>query len=419
MKLDRQLFKNETLQNGINLYFHKMKTSFFEMRIIIPVGNSHSHKDNQGGENGIAHLLEHMIFRRSKSYGKKDAFANFLSLNGATMNAVTCASYTEFIISSPSENLYRVLNAVISQIYEPVFNKNDLEIEKRIIKNESDQRKFYPGYDRLSQYMHSKWIQSYGYSKKQLFGDEKCLKGISAKQLRTFHKNYFSNDTMIILGGDVDMVIVKDLFSKIKTKTINLSQRIEPIKWAGSVNHIFEDLDTDLPRLIIGGFQTEFDARDVAGYSFLNEYLFNSDTGILYRWMREEKGWIYSIENDLSEELNRFTWNTKISFRNKKDLDTVKKSLDHRIVLAIKDAKKLESEVKRQILERVFNYQTLTQRLDIATLSVTMYDRVITEEEYVKYILECTDVNRVREIYEKFFSPKCMKKFIAISKKMS
>lgn len=79
---------------------------------------------------GLAHFLEHVLFcRKNDNY-----FNTFLKL-GATTNAFTSYSSTSFMFSTYLDPL-PCINTLLNLLLLPEFSLNDIEVEKKIIKQE-------------------------------------------------------------------------------------------------------------------------------------------------------------------------------------------------------------------------------------------------------------------------------------------
>src|ERR1019366_3072397 len=84
--------KTETLPNGLKvlgLENHKAPVASFH--IFYKVGS----RNEQVGKTGLAHLLEHLMFRGTKKY-KPDEIDEIIQENGGDLNAMTSEDYTEY-----------------------------------------------------------------------------------------------------------------------------------------------------------------------------------------------------------------------------------------------------------------------------------------------------------------------------------
>ena len=80
--------------------------------------------------NGIAHFLEHMVFKGSKNYPTSDDLT-ILEATGGYKNAGTAQEYTVFEAKLPSDKLDLGLSVLSDIILNPLLKSDDLENEKR------------------------------------------------------------------------------------------------------------------------------------------------------------------------------------------------------------------------------------------------------------------------------------------------
>src|SRR3989338_1162066 len=130
---DRLDYIKYTLKNGLTLVYLPMDVEFNTIDYTLPFG----HLNNTGQfPGGTFHFLEHMCFHRSKLYPKKDSFEKFLASIGSKINAATSNNFTKYYLSVPSQEIEPALTGLLSHIFNPIIDENDINIERGIIKNE-------------------------------------------------------------------------------------------------------------------------------------------------------------------------------------------------------------------------------------------------------------------------------------------
>ena len=137
---DKLRFEKTVLPNGHILYTQVSDLPVTYARIVIPVGNSHSHTGNTDCDGGYFHFLEHMCFEPSKNYQDKLAYQNLLAETGSSQNAWTDAFYTAYMFEAPAETFTMSFPAFLDHIVSPAFNDSDITLQKGIITNERTQR---------------------------------------------------------------------------------------------------------------------------------------------------------------------------------------------------------------------------------------------------------------------------------------
>jgi predicted Zn-dependent peptidase len=85
-------------------------------------------------DNGISHLLEHMLFRGSQRYPSAYALNRAIEELGGTLSGATHADYTTFEVTLPPGNVAAGIEILGDLFANPAFS--ELEIEKRIVREE-------------------------------------------------------------------------------------------------------------------------------------------------------------------------------------------------------------------------------------------------------------------------------------------
>ena len=87
------------------------------------------------GESGMAHLLEHMLF---KSAGNIKDIKKYLNEIGAKWNGTTSVDKTNYfeVFSTSDQNLKKVIDLEFLRLSNATFTKKDLESEMTVVRNE-------------------------------------------------------------------------------------------------------------------------------------------------------------------------------------------------------------------------------------------------------------------------------------------
>src|SRR6266851_4318684 len=84
--------KTQTLPNGLRvLVLENHKAPVATFNVFLRVGS----RNEQIGKTGLSHLLEHLMFRGTKTL-KPEEFSNIIQENGGMDNAFTTADYTDY-----------------------------------------------------------------------------------------------------------------------------------------------------------------------------------------------------------------------------------------------------------------------------------------------------------------------------------
>ncbi|HUH87797.1 MAG TPA: pitrilysin family protein [Pusillimonas sp.] len=223
------------------------------------------------GQTGMAHLLEHMLFRGTPSL--PNALGEFsrrgLRANGSTSSDRT-NYYASFAADPDTVRWYiewqadAMINATISQ--------EDLDAEMTVVRNEMESGENNP-FQVLMQKMQSTAYQWHSYGK-SVIGARSDVEQVDIKQLRQFYKLYYQPDNaVLIVSGQFDpnevLGVVAEAFKNIPRpeRTLPREYTAEPVQdgerlvvlrrqggspFVASIFHIPAVGDPDYPLLDLG-----------------------------------------------------------------------------------------------------------------------------------------------------------------------
>ncbi|MCX8050687.1 MAG: insulinase family protein [Chlorobi bacterium] len=84
---------------------------------------------------GTAHVLEHVVFRRSRRYSGTERSRVVESL-GAYLNAATTKEQTYYYVRGLAEHFERLADVLVELAFAPAFTRADVEKERRIVAEE-------------------------------------------------------------------------------------------------------------------------------------------------------------------------------------------------------------------------------------------------------------------------------------------
>jgi len=414
---DRLFFKIKKMSNGIDIHYQKVDVPFVYLSIIIPVGSTHSISTNEGGINGVAHFLEHMIFERSKNFPEKGVLEKFVDLNGGYINADVGLEETIFYLSISNKLFDKAMSRFCEHLFNPVFKEEDIKIQREIIRNERKQKeRYYPENNEIDNYLNTKWMKTERVPIRQLFGSDSDLNKIDIKILERFNCNYRSKKIKVLVSGKFNLKNIEKIFSKYFFQNIKLKKNIEHIDWKEKKykNKKFKDIKH--PIYVIGGIFNNISLKDEWGIRFLGILLTNYSHGPLYTWLRKEKGISYSMRFSDDSYGKEIFWKMYIPTNKMADVEEIRLNIHKKIKEILNDAKLIKNEVKRRLYRRVFFYQDIADRMDMAE-NYLIRDGVIYTEKYFDNLTKIFENSKeLEKIYDKYFSKKVVREFLCLSK---
>ncbi len=217
------------------------------------------------GQYGLAHFLEHMMFKGTKKLKKGEISATIQGLGGI-YNAFTSIDGTAYYETISPKYLEKVIEIESDRIKNSALDQNELNLERTVVLSE------YEGdLNNPATYLDQK-VRELAYDispyKHPTIGYEKDIKNINSEIMHEFYKKYYSpNNATIVLVGDFDenkaLNLITKYFGKLKNDVTNNSDSIPRekeqtkekrtiIKRAGSyklveiVYHVTDTKDSDI-----------------------------------------------------------------------------------------------------------------------------------------------------------------------------
>ncbi len=157
--------------------------------------------DEQKDERGMAHLIEHMIFKGTKDRGVGE-ISRQVEAAGGYLNAFTSFEHTCFYVVLPSSQIEKALEVEFDAYMNSVFDSGELEKEKEVVFEEMRMRRDDPwswSWELLFKILYQK--NPYHWP---VIGDMDVLKSVPREKLLQYYRtHYVPSNTVIAIVGDV------------------------------------------------------------------------------------------------------------------------------------------------------------------------------------------------------------------------
>ncbi len=190
------------LKNGCRfLLFPDPSSSKVTVNMTVLVGSRHEGY----GETGMAHLLEHMLFKGSKLYPEVNDIDRALQKHGADSNASTWTDRTNYHETMPAtdDNLEFGIKLEADRLIHSFIRREDLVKEMPVVRNEFEGIENNPG-QILSQRMTAAAYAWHNYGKLTI-GNRSDIERVPIESLREFYKKFYQPDNVVlIVAGKFD-----------------------------------------------------------------------------------------------------------------------------------------------------------------------------------------------------------------------
>lgn len=199
-----------TLQNGLDVVvIEDHRAPVVVQMIWYQVGAA----DEPAGHSGIAHFLEHLMFKGTDKIGPNE-FSALVEAHGGDDNAFTSWDYTAYFQRIASDRLEMVMELEASRMRnlrlteEDVLTEREVILEERAERTESDPGSLLSEQMRAAQFLNS----PYGIP---VIGWRHEMEKLSREDALSYYERFYApNNATLVIAGDVDPDAVKALAEK-------------------------------------------------------------------------------------------------------------------------------------------------------------------------------------------------------------
>ncbi|MDB5387516.1 MAG: peptidase domain protein, partial [Planctomycetaceae bacterium] len=276
------------LENGLKiLLFPDSSRPSVTVNLTVFVGSRHEGY----GEAGMAHLLEHMVFKGTPTNPKVPAA---LQARGAKFNGTTWLDRTNYYETLPAtpENLEFAIRLEADRMVNSFIKGEDLASEMTVVRNEFERGENSP--DRiLGQRMMAVAYEWHNYGKSTI-GNRSDIERVPVESLREFYRKYYQPDNaMLVVAGKFDeasaLRIIEESFGALPrpSRKLELTYTEEPAQ-DGERNVTLRRVGD----VAIAGVLYHIPAGphpDFAAVEVLENLLTSSPSGLLYQALVETR----------------------------------------------------------------------------------------------------------------------------------
>jgi len=197
------------LANGLKvLLFQDQTKPTITVNVTYLVGS----RNENYGETGMAHLLEHLMFKGSPSHPD---IPKELTSHGASPNGSTNVDRTNYFetFSATDQNLDWALDLEASRMTKSFIAKKDLDSEMTVVRNEFESGENNPQSILMQRVMSTAFLwHNYG---KSTIGARSDIENVPIDRLQAFYRTWYQpDDAVLVVAGDFDPVKTLALIQK-------------------------------------------------------------------------------------------------------------------------------------------------------------------------------------------------------------
>ncbi len=395
-------FEKFKLKNGAKVILAPMKnTQTITSLILLPFG-SRFEKEN---EQGIAHFIEHMLFKGTKNRPTPLAISKELDALGAEYNAFTSLEHTGYYIKILKENLKESLDILSDIFFNSLFSSEEIEKEKGVVLEEIRLYQDNPSLQ-ISRVFYETLFENHPLGR-NVAGQPKTVMAITQEKL-LFYKNLFyqPNNLLITLAGPIPknaLNLIEKYFSQRGKGEKRKFEKFIPKPHSPKIRTVFRQ-EIEQVQLCLGFPAISYFSPYQEALDILSIALGGNMSSRLFQEIREKKGLAYSIGCGYT------SFNETGAFSIEAGIDPKNISQVLRIIIEELNKIKKDGLTKKEILDtKDYLIRRLKVNLEDSWVVANWYanqelfrKKILTPKEKFEKIKKVTDT-QIKKIGQKVF----------------
>lgn len=268
------------------------ETNAISVLVLVKTGSRYENEKN----NGVAHFIEHLLFKGTKKRPTSLSISKELDGIGADYNAFTSKDKTGYYIKAPKEHLELALDILSDMIFHSKFDDVEIERERGVIIEEINMYNDNPVMN-IDSLIENSVFNGHALGR-QISGEIKNLKSITKNDILKFYKQYYKRENMFIgIAGNFSERSAKKLINKyFKIKDFDNAKTFDVFKpYQKSIQVQLNEKNTDQVHLAIAFSSVKYEDKYDKALELLSVILGGNMSSRLFMKIREKLGLCYYI----------------------------------------------------------------------------------------------------------------------------
>jgi predicted Zn-dependent peptidase len=287
-------YRITTLDSGVRVVTERMPSvRSVALGFLIGAGSVSEHD----GEAGISHLLEHMLFRGTESFGSEEIDQIFDAM-GAEINAGTDKEATALYTRVLDRHLERAFEVMGEMVFQPRFG--ELETEREVVLEEIAMYEDDPQ-ERVFDVLGEAVFGSHPLGR-AVIGTAQVVGSVTLDQLSAFHASrYRPHEIVISAAGSIEHDALVELAKSLPiaggdSESPSANGRETPSGQPEFARRVrFSEKDTEQYHLCLGGAGVGRKDERRFALRVLEGVLGSTSSSRLFQEVRERRGLAYSV----------------------------------------------------------------------------------------------------------------------------
>lgn len=286
-----------TLPNGLRIIHRETPSKISYCGVAINTGTRNENEDEQG----MAHFVEHMLFKGTKKR-KAHQIYNRMENVGGELNAFTTKEETFIYATFLSEYLERAVELLSDIILNSTFLENQINRERDVILdeinsyNDSPAELIYDDFENIA--FHENQLGHY------ILGTPESLQEFDEEKIKSFVKRQYRPENMVLFSSGRTpfkkiVYLAEKYFEYEDTENQKITKRVNPI--FEKPREYSVEKNTSQTHMIVGMPALDMFHKDRYALYLLNHIIGGGTVNSrLNNSLREKNGLVYNIESVLT-----------------------------------------------------------------------------------------------------------------------
>jgi len=291
--------QESVLENGLKvLLLEDHKSPAVTFQVWYRVGG----RNEKDGKSGLAHFLEHMMFKGTPTTGPEE-YSRIIAKNGGRSNAFTTADMTVYFATMSRDKIHIELELEADRMAHALLGDTYFEQEKKVIQEERRLRTDDNPGSALYEIAASVAYMIHPY-RRPVVGWMEDIQNLTRQDLVDFYKLYYApNNAVIVMVGDFDST---EMLSKIKAAFGKIPRGPEPPKLTAveptqhGEKRVTLKKEAELPILLMMYHVPNLSSADSFALDLLSMVLAGGKSSRLYQDLVYQKRLVRGIDADYS-----------------------------------------------------------------------------------------------------------------------
>ena len=251
-----------------------------------------------GEQSGIAHFVEHMLFKGTATRSAED-IAQTIDSIGGQMDAFTAKEYASYYIKVLDEHLPLAVDVLSDIVMRPAFAAGDIEREKKVVLEEIKMVE-----DTPDDLVHELFTENFWRNHplgRPILGTKETVEGLTAEGLRRYFSGVYTAPNLIVSAtGNIEHERVRDLVMRAFEGLPTTSEPITNQPPTVVPHVLIRNKELEQSHVCLGTSGYQQDHADRYSSYVVNTVLGGSMSSRLFQNVREKRGLAYAVFSGLS-----------------------------------------------------------------------------------------------------------------------